>query len=70
MLEGGVILMYWNKAKQKFKCWLTEIKCCTEDLAVQAAYYYQGRRNGCKSGGGRRVTTGNSAGGPGACPPG
>ena len=34
------------------KCRLTELKCCKEDLAVQEDYYRQGRRNGCKSGGG------------------
>ena len=51
MLEGGGDFDVL-KAKQKFKCWLTELKCCTEDLAVQVDYYCQGRRNGCKSGGG------------------
>jgi hypothetical protein len=27
-----------NKAKRKFKCWLTELKCCREDIAVQEDY--------------------------------
>jgi hypothetical protein len=53
MLEGGgdfdVLLL------QKFKCWLTELKCYTEDLAVQVDYYCQGRRNGCKSGEGHTL---------------